>query len=203
VTDLRLDAVDDEVFDLTMRAVRTIEGTVPRVSLRCRSGGCVLGAIGATDHGPLLTSSWEVETTPPFKINANGTDLGRAQSIKRWRATGTVTVSGTPDTYTDRHGTIALLTLPPELPQEFPDLLVRCKHGDAVVGRSEALAWYQSKKLVKIEVSMPLETYAPLRPSSQHTARKKSRETHTFGDAGGRSPEDVKALLRRMGHDLQ
>ncbi len=164
MTLLRLDAVNDEVWNRTLAAVASTLGTVKPMVIRCTHDGCPLAHVGNSSNGPLFTSSWEVQHPNPFRFNVDGQDLGRRAAIReqnrRWPASNE---SGAPSRYVDRHGVLALLALPPEFEQDYPDLLVRCEHGDAVLNRGNVIGWMRSNRAPRIDTAMPRRQYAPLR----------------------------------------
>jgi hypothetical protein len=182
---LQLNASDRSVWRLTLEACQA-----PRpellLAVRC-SRGCLLAQCGTTAVGPLFISEWEVETDLPFKFRHDTLgDLSRRDAMRFRDATWPVEErSGAPITHTERHGTIALLALPPDLPQQFPDLLVRCKHGDAVLDRAEVLMWIRAGRVLrKVPTAMPRQAYA--RPRWEGSTNSTSTEVRRF--SGGSRP---------------
>jgi hypothetical protein len=111
--------------------------------------------------GPLVTTSWTVELQLPFRIFVNERELGSAAARRKDRDMWETThQSGRPDE-PEIHGTLALLQLPADFVQEYPDIMVRCnKHGDAILDRLQLIAWLRGKPAVrKITVGMPRLKY--------------------------------------------
>jgi hypothetical protein len=84
-----------------------------------------------------------VEIGNEQRVLADGRDL-KGRERRRWLAENyeTIEESGEPIDAPLRHGVTALLALPRELAQDYPDLLMRCDngHGDYVADRVETIA---------------------------------------------------------------
>lgn len=188
---LRLEPATDEVWQLTLNAAADPIADRRPIQLRCRSGGCVIAQVGTTAAGPLFTSSWEVERAVPYRIEVNGQTLGRSAARRYLDQVQPVTHrSGAPVTYRERHGVVALLALPNALPADYPDLLVRCKHGDALLDRREVIGWHRAGKAPKILVAQPRFEYEPLtRPGNKVT---RSHETRRFTVGTPRPLDDLR-----------
>lgn len=159
----RIDADDPEVRSLTSRAwTDTTNRYAPEVTIICRSCGTVLGAMDTTKFGPLFLSWWDVE--PHSEAELNGRPLKKREYERVLEQAGwrVESVSGNPDRL-ERHGAAALLTLPPTMAEDCPDLMVRCeKHGDAILDRNEALSRLRTRpprKKWKVTPSFPLQAY--------------------------------------------
>jgi hypothetical protein len=166
VSVLRLEADDPAVLELTGLALHdAIAIPDPPLRLVCSRCGALLARAGDTGHGPLFTSSWHCEPEIGYSVVVNGRKLSRSEAIK-WRAQHDELVQrrGEPMHAPLLHGVTALLTLPADLAQDHPDLLVRCdKHGDRVLDRTEVLNWLRQAALKpakrKVAVSQPVSTY--------------------------------------------
>jgi hypothetical protein len=169
-----LETDDDAVWQLTLEALESGRAVKPML-VKCRAGGCLLARIGLTSGGPLFTSTWEVEVDPGYRVQVKGDDLGRRAARKALDALMPVAErSGKPVDYLERHGTITLLAVPVHLAQDYPDLLVRCRHGDAVLDRHEVIGWFRAGRPPKVDVSMPRRAYA--RPSRRGPTISTARE---------------------------
>lgn len=138
---LRLNAVNEEVWRRTGKAVSDSMRRKPSLEVWCGRCGRHLGAAGSGTYGPLFTSSWLVELPLASATYVNGRRLSRRETlIYQDTVFPARERSGAPIPNEKIEGTIALLALPPELHQEYPDLMVRCKHhGDAVLAREDVL----------------------------------------------------------------
>lgn len=135
---LRLDPATAAGRRLTAAAIvasMASGNTEPTLKIHCARCGSALGYADYTAAGPLFISSWEVERALDFDVIVNGRTLSRREALRyRERKHPLVGQSGRPITETGRDGVFALLVLPPGIPEDFPDLLVRCAdHGDAVL----------------------------------------------------------------------
>lgn len=148
---LHIEAEDEAVWARTLDALADSRGVAPSVRVWCdRCPGRDLAEAGMTKYGPLFTSSW---STPPLPAAAAVRKVARRL---RWSTDG---VAGT-------EGVIALLRLPPDLPQDYPDLMVRCpKHGDAVLRRLDVVAKVRGgrKEVMKVTTTTPRRRYRPVR----------------------------------------
>jgi hypothetical protein len=204
MTLLQIWPTNERVLALTLDALADSNGGKPTTTFRCHSGGCRVGLAGLPPSArpwPLFTAAgWDVEDPLPFELTIHDRPATRRESIAHDRETFEL-VSGPPVSYTGRHGTIALLALPPEVPQEFPDLLVRCLHGDAVLDRMEVISLLRRRvKVHKVRVSFPRRKYAPLPGGVTHPAFP-ARRVETK-----RRQRDLTALpadevMRRLGWD--
>ncbi len=158
---------DPQVWDRTMAALELAHQLRPSLTLRCRAGGCQLARLGTTALGPLFTSSWTAERDPDTVVVVNGNRLGRVP-VRRHRDRFVPVVSGGVPEH-EVHGVMALLALPTDLPQDYPALLVRCAHGDAILDRLTVVGWLRAGKAPKIDVKMPRAEYE--RPTLDGRAR--------------------------------
>jgi hypothetical protein len=191
VSRLQLSAADDQVWRLTLDAVRASDSVNP-MTIRCGTCQATIARAGYTHLGPLFTSSWTIELDSPNAVTVDGRRLSRGAAIKFHDEGLPLTrQSGRPITHTETHGTIALLALPTHLPGDYPDLLVRCAaHGDAVLDRAEVLSWLRSgERRRKVSVSLPHRSYDLGRHDGGSTIR--SSETRRGG----------KRRATRPGHD--
>ena len=139
---LRLEADDARVLALTRRAIEESAHVKP-VKIRCAGCGSTVALVGSTASGPLFISSWPVERPVGHVVRVDGVELP-PPAARKWiqKHHPLVAQSGAPVDRPDVHGAVALLALPAELPQDYPDLLVRCNdHGDEVLERQTVLAW--------------------------------------------------------------
>ncbi len=158
---IRLEADDSQVRALTVKALADIAARDLKAALtiRCRACGAQLAQAGVTTHGCLFTSAWAVERPDVVAITVNGIRLSPREALK-YRPRVIVEQSG-PTNESDRHGVIGLLTVAPTLPQDYPDLLVRCPDdGDAVLDRHQVLAWLRDDRhKVHVDVTFPRLSY--------------------------------------------
>lgn len=199
---LRLDARDDRVWSLTLKANTDSRSRAHTTTYVCRRCGRALATAGLTAYGPLFTSRWEIESELDFEVNSNGTMLGRAAALKaRDLVDPPQSQSGSPIRSVGHHGVIALLTLPANYPPDFPDLLVRCtKEGrDAVLSREDvlndiAMAGRRVPGTYRVKVDVRDHwQYEPQRPGggTQH----QSSEVRTFRFSAGLPASDLRTLL--------
>lgn len=135
---LWLDVANDTAWARTLDALASAPAG-PVVALTC-ARGCRLGKVATTVHGPLLVASWRVDDGPTRRA------LDAVAPVER--------TYGNPDT-TEVHGTVALLAL-----DDVPDLLVRCRHGDAVLSRPDVVDWLRKGRGPRIRTGYPLHAYA-------------------------------------------
>lgn len=140
-TPLRINAEDVDVWRRTCAAFLDCQGKKEALTVKCRRCGRLLGAAGSTDYGPLFTSWWTVDLPLSFETYVDGRKLSRGEALRHRDRDSPVTErSGPPIRDEGNEGVVALLELPPEMAQEYPDLMVRCAdHGDAVLARVEVL----------------------------------------------------------------
>ncbi len=141
---LRIQADDPDVLARTGEALRLAAGIKPPLQLRCAQCRDLLARVGDVPiYGALFVSSWKVEIGNEQRVLADDRDL-KGRERRRWLAENyeTIEESGEPIDAPLRHGVTALLALPPELAQDYPDLLMRCDngHGDYVADRVETIA---------------------------------------------------------------
>ena len=171
MTVLRLEADDPAVLEFTGLALHDSVDIPDPPRLLCKSCQRKLGAAGDTAHGPLFVSSWEYEPPLSHSVTVNGRRLSRRAAI-RWREEHDELVErrGEPLHKPLEHGVTALLLLPAELAQDYPDLLVRCdKHGDTVLDRAQVIGWLRQAALkpfrMKVAVSKLFSEYRDPRPT--------------------------------------
>lgn len=177
---LRLNSEDAAVWQRTMDACDDSQTRTPSLTVRCRSCGSELAAVGATAFGPLFSSAWNVERPLDFTTTVNGRRLNRREALRFQEATETViSTSGPPMDYNDRQGTLALLALPAEMSQEYPDLLVRCaQHGDALLSRDEVFDDLREGRAVrKVDPTFPLRSY--ICPAHDLSGGQRTRSSET------------------------
>ena len=135
---LRLEADDPRVLERTQRALEESAHAKP-VKIRCAGCQSTVALIGTTASGPLFISSWPAERPTDHAVRVNEVELA-PRAARKWvdKQHPLVARSGAPVDRPEVHGSVALLALPIELRQDYPDLLVRCnEHGDEVrSGRS-------------------------------------------------------------------
>jgi hypothetical protein len=133
---LRPQADDLGVLELTAQAMA--EPGSPPLTFVCSQCGHRLARAGITPSGRLLfTSSWEVPAPQGEVVTVNGEQLGQYAARKFIKQnTEPVSESGKPVDSPLKHYVAALLILPRDVSQDFPDLIVRCgRHYDAVLNR--------------------------------------------------------------------
>jgi hypothetical protein len=68
--------------------------------------------------------------------------------------------SGRPIKTAERHGTIALLEVPEGLTEDYPDLVVRCRDGQAVLDRHHVVEWLdRGPRSLYVEPGEPYSDY--------------------------------------------
>ena len=137
---IRLEAADSAVIDRTAAALDASVDIKARLSFRCDKCGSLLAEVGdVPGYGALFVSWWDVEPGNT-RVVVNGREL-RPRERQKWM-TDHYKISG-PDKAVDeplRHGAVALLQLPMQMTQDYPDLMMRCeKHGDCIAGRLDTL----------------------------------------------------------------
>lgn len=178
---LRLTVADEEVWNLTLEAMAATEGLRPTLALRCQACGSKLAAAGVTPIGPVFTSAWDVELPLGHAVYVNGVKLPRRATLKfDQKMFEVVERRGRPQDHIGRDGVVALLVVPPHMPQEYPDLLVRCNdHGDVLLDRLQVLTWIRDgrTKSRKVAVRLPHREYDRGRAGG---TKRRSRETRRF-----------------------
>jgi hypothetical protein len=178
MTELRLETGDPDVWQRTLRAAESRIGTKV-IKVRCQEGGCELAQLAVTDLGPLFQSSFEAERPARFAATVNGHRLSGAERKAYDRLWPIVEQSGRPIEEVERHGSVALLVVPEDMVQDYPDLLVRCQHGDAVVDRLEAVEWTRrGGRAPKVQVGFPRLTY--MRPRNPGSTTSRPREVRRW-----------------------
>lgn len=179
---LRLSASDPEVWRRTLDAnVMTNDpATSKPIPVRCKKCQDRLGSVGLTPLGVLFTSSWAVRRDFFTESTGFGAGVGRlSPKDARHILDEFVPVEQTSGRKPQkRDGTIALLTLPPELPQDYPDLMVRCEDdGDAVMDRLHLVEDVDRRKpVIWADVAWPRRKYAVAEPEiGEHSARVSRR----------------------------
>jgi hypothetical protein len=160
MTDLRIDVDDPEVLELLDQAVaRKPLDPKPRIRIFCDQCSRKMADVWSTQFGPLFLSHWELEDRLMFDVrDAHGSQIPERQAIKVLTERENVTIESS--NTKDLHAVVALLDLPAELAQDYPDLLVRCStHGDAVLDRMAIARWWAEKSRVSVSVNKPHRTY--------------------------------------------
>lgn len=157
---LRLEADDPEVLARTRRAIEESAHVKP-FQILCAGCGSTVALVGSTASGPLFSSSWPVERPVDYVVRVDGVELPpRAARTWMQQQHPLVARSGAPVDRPEVHGAVALLALPPDLPQDYPDLLVRCiDHGDEVLDRHAVLEWLRHRSAPKVTVHRPHRQY--------------------------------------------
>lgn len=183
---LQLNAVNEDVWRRTGNAMLDSVGRKPSIEVKCRRCGRTLGAAGNTAYGPLFTSGWPVELPLDEEFFVDGRMLSRREALRLRDVVFPVRErSGPPIRDQKLEGTLALLALPPEMHQEYPDLMVRCdRHGDAVLLRQDLLdAFREGRAVRKVDPSRPHLAYVcpphvePL-PGARTTRSHETRRHH-------------------------
>ena len=134
MTDLVLQVDDADVRALTEEAVQSAGVGRPLVRYRCSACHALLAQVVVVQrYGPLFVSWWRADT---HSVRVNGRLLtGREKKQHECQTWETVSGPVHP-----QHGVAALLRLPDDTVQEFPDLLIRCEtHGDHLAQRNDIL----------------------------------------------------------------
>jgi len=186
-----LDNMAAETWAYTLTLFAASANTTPALKVICRSCQSTLGYAGTTSIGPLFTSSWKVDLVLPFSIQVGRRVLNRGEAV-RWdkaeRERTLETTSGRPIDWTGLDCLIAPLAIPPDLPQTYPPLYVRCaKHGDAVLDRGVVIDALRRKvPVLKVPVSLPLRPVALQRhddlPGKVTHSSETRRETWRHAD---------------------
>jgi hypothetical protein len=138
---LRLEADDAAVISLTWRAVDESPHAKRALDVRCASCGAPVAAAARTPIGVLFVSWWDVDVAPDFQIESADRKSRRARRDLEMALPRVERPDAAELHPTTQHGVTALLTLPPELPDDYPDLLVRCEeHGDGVLDRDQVVS---------------------------------------------------------------
>lgn len=144
---IRLEPDDPQVRALTIKAFRDCQGRDAPLTLHCDRPRCwaTLAMVGATQHGFLFTAWWKFLRTL--------TD----EEVVMDRFSTDVRVSGSPIDRYERESVIALLALPPDVPPDYPGLMVRCTtHGDKLLDRLDVFKWLRLKQSdMPVHVEMP------------------------------------------------
>lgn len=164
-----LNTVAEAVWTYTCALAEASADAKPTLKIRCADPcGALLGRVGSTSAGPLFTSSWVVELPLPYQIQVGDRVLGRGEAV-RWdrgeRDRTVVATSGPAMTYSGRDGLFAALAIPPDLPQTYTPLYVRCDmHGDAVIDRSAVINALRGKaRVLQVRPSLPVQEYVAQR----------------------------------------
>lgn len=173
---LRLHPEDERAQALLLDALDEAHDQKP-VSIRCHKH-CHLASVGTTRHGPLLTSSWSVDTPSPVAVMDADRRM-RPRQAKKWLDAHAPVARQSGGDEPEVHGVLALLALPPELPQDYPDLMVRCSHGDAVLDRFEVVRWSREGWAPKVTVTPERRAY--LAPTWVGGEMSESRQVRTLG----------------------
>lgn len=141
---LRLEPSDPAVRERIAAAVRVSNEhrVKPTLTIRCAKCRTSLALVGdVPDYGPLFAASWPVASDDGVKVLVNGAEL-RDHQRAQWMTQHyeTLAESGRPMDVPLRHIVIALLRLPDDAVQDYPDLLLRCpRHGDYLADRLDVL----------------------------------------------------------------
>lgn len=188
---VNLDSADPEVWAYTLRLIEASSTAKPSLTIRCRACQAELGHAGITSAGPLFTSSWKVELDLPFSVQVGNRVLNRGEALRRDKAERErtlVATSGPPIDFTGVDGLFAALAIPPDLPQAYTPLYVRCaKHGDAVLDRTVVNDALRGKvPILKVSMSLPLQDVSPQRhddvPGEVKHASETRRQTSRHAD---------------------
>lgn len=199
---LRLEADDARVLALTRRAIEESVHVKP-VKIRCAGCHSTVALVGSTASGPLFISSWPAERPVGHVVRVDGVELP-PPAARKWmqKHHPLVAQSGAPVDRPEVHGAIALLALPPALPQDYPDLLVRCdKHGDELLERHTVLEWLRDRSAPKVALDFPHREYR--RPTDALGTTSEQSEVRQLVRAVRVSAEGVEYLqaIRDRHHD--
>jgi hypothetical protein len=200
MTELRLEADDPRVIELTLRALAAArQKPTPALTFKCKRCGKKLAFAGQTEHGPLFVSTWMVPIMSGVVLN--GKHL-TAREVRKESADNIVFERGRQD-FEEPHGTLALFELPGGMAQDYPDLLVRCsKHGDAVLERETVLAFLceapNRAPTRQVEVTLPKLEYRRPRQDDVETqvatdlgVKSRSRRSIVVTQCKGRPSRDI------------
>lgn len=150
---VRLTVRDDDVWNATNEALGC-KPTQPLTVVRCQ-GGCRLGELAMTKLGPAAFLSFDVMFDHPLKVTLGEDELGLRGTLKHISERYSKRVQPGDQPLPRKSYVLApvLLVVPDSLPQEYPDLLVRCEHGDLLLNRMEVLA-VLARKLTRWKVTV-------------------------------------------------
>lgn len=110
------------------------------MQIRCSVCNALLGSAANTAHGPGFAATWTEWEPGGVSVKVGTTELPPRQAW-RWLLNEAESAEGD---WKGREGYFAPLAIPPELPQEYVPLLVRCHdHGDTIVDRLAVLRGLQ------------------------------------------------------------
>lgn len=114
------------------------------MQIRCAMCNARLGMAANTAHGPGFAATWTEWEHGGISVQVNGSELPPRQ---KWRYLLNEAESVEGDYWgKQRHGYFAPLAIPPELPQEYVPLIVRCaRHGDLIIDRTDVLSALRRK----------------------------------------------------------
>jgi hypothetical protein len=164
---LRLHPSDPAVRALVLRAITASNNPKIRpLVVRCKTCRAELAKAGMTSAGPLFRSRWRVPETTPGGMTRRAQERRLDELARDMQTRGDDTWMSVvePADHDYHEGVWALLALPPTMPADYPDLLVRCERdGDAVLARLEVLARLRRRERAwEVPVSMPrLDHTAP------------------------------------------
>jgi hypothetical protein len=182
VTPLRLTADDPGVWARTLTAIAARPSGRP-VKVRCAGGdrhcGTQVAVITENTWGPLFVANWDAPSRLPTETYNDGVRLSRRAVLN-----ALTQVSGPAEDWRATDGTIALLTLPPDIVSDVPDLMVRCPScGDAVIARAEALQWLRTQTTTAtVTTAMPRLAYA-YGSALSYNSRSRTRHQAHHGTA--------------------
>lgn len=167
---IRLDPATDKVWRLTEAARVASLSVKPTLRIRCdRCRIVVAQAANVPGHGPFLTSSWPVPRVFG-PLDMTGEQITVRQALRHADRFGASVETSHPDHLhgDDIDGMWALLSLPAGVPDDYPDLFVRCAdHGNAVLDRERVVRALRDARVKDVAVAM-----APGPPPSSDTRRE-------------------------------
>lgn len=169
-----VDIHNDQVWSwiLNLFELAKADPSAAQVKIVCGTCGSRLAKARPTTRGPIFVSSWEmghVQRRDTARVLAALPAIEKSgQDIANVRG---------------RNGYLAALALPPELPQVYPPLLVRCpEHGDAILNRSELVqSVRRNQKRLKATVMPPFHEVTTQRTDGLPKERSVSRQSHQLG----------------------
>lgn len=189
-----LDPANPATRDLIGRSVAETDPkkAIEVLSIRCRQKHHHIGSVIRTPFGLGFASSWTVDR--PASASIDGRQIGQRELddvLDRVFGAARL-VSGPPIRRDDVHGVVALLDLPPALGDDYPALLVRCEHGDAVLERSDVISRAKGRRPEKwtVDVGKPFTDYtfhdpsAGWLPASRTTRSREVRGGSPFTPGG-------------------
>lgn len=160
---LRIEPSSNRERNRILEALRSQPGRTLVMRGTC---GCKLATATATPAGLTFTATpWPAILPLGRSVTVDGQQLSRRETIKHAL---TDQETGEALETDERHATLAILGTD----VDPVDLLVRCKHGDAVLDAHAVEEWHRAGKAPKVRTQMPRRAYAELEPWGAETTRQ-------------------------------